>query len=184
MERKFILAGIGGQGVVFATKVLSHTALARGERVIASENHGMSQRGGSVQSHVKIGGSESPLVRRATADALIAFDRTEAMRNLTFVRSGGSVYVNSADGLDQKLAARLSELNIQVRSIDASASAQKFGLVGATNLIILGFAAAHEDFGLRLTELKDTIRKLGPAASVENNLKALDVGAKQLAISN
>jgi indolepyruvate ferredoxin oxidoreductase beta subunit len=183
MERKFILAGIGGQGVVFATKVLSHTALARGERVIASENHGMSQRGGSVQSHVKIGGSESPLVRRATADALIAFDRTEAMRNLTFVRSGGSVYVNSADGLDQKLAARLSELNIHVRTFDASAVAHSEKLTGATNLIMLGFAAAHKDFGLSLTELKDTIRKLGPTTSVENNLKALDTGAAKVTSS-
>jgi indolepyruvate ferredoxin oxidoreductase, beta subunit len=180
MERKFILAGIGGQGVVFATKVLSHAAVARGERVIASENHGMSQRGGSVQSHVKIGGSESPLVRRATADAVIAFDRAEAMRNLTYVRSGGSVYVNSTDGLDQKLAARLSELNIQVLSIDASASARESGLVGATNLVILGFAAAHADFGLSLDELKQTIQALGPKAAIENNLKALNLGAEKM----
>lgn len=177
MERKFILVGIGGQGVIFATKVLSHAAVARGEQVIASENHGMSQRGGSVQSHVKIGGSESPLVRRATADAVIAFDRAEAMRNLTFVRAGGSVYVNSTSGLDQTLMPRLNELNIRVHALDASACAQELGLTGATNLIVLGFASAHADFGLSLADLKQTIRVLGPAASIESNLRALDIGA-------
>jgi indolepyruvate ferredoxin oxidoreductase beta subunit len=180
MERKFVLAGIGGQGVIFATKVLSHAAVAHGEQVIASENHGMSQRGGSVQSHVKIGGSESPLVRRATADALIAFDRTEAMRNLTFVRSGGSVYVNSPDGLDPALLPRLSELNIHVHALDAGAYAQAAGLTGAANLIVLGFAAAHSEFGLCLDDLKQTVRTLGPAASIESNLRALDIGAAKV----
>ncbi len=180
MELKFVLAGIGGQGVVFATKVISYTAVSRGDRVIASENHGMSQRGGSVQSHVKIGGSDSPLVRRATADAVIAFDRTEAMRNLSYVRSGGSVYVNSTDGLDPKLNDRLKELNIHIRSIDASAQAQAANLIGATNLIILGFAAAHADFGLTLAELKQTVQTLGPKAAIENNLKALELGAKRV----
>src|SRR5512136_2748137 len=94
MECRLVVAGVGGQGVIYAAKILSQAALARGERVIVSENHGMSQRGGSVLAHVKIGGSELPLIRRATADALIAFDRTEAVRNLTFARSGGSVFVN------------------------------------------------------------------------------------------
>ena len=94
MERKLIIAGIGGQGVIYATKVLSQAALMRGERVMASENHGMSQRGGSVMSYVKMGGSDAPLIRRGTADALIAFDRVEAIRNLPFLRAGGSVFVN------------------------------------------------------------------------------------------
>src|SRR5512135_947997 len=109
MERKFVIAGIGGQGVIYAAKVLSHSALARGERVIVSENHGMSQRGGSVQAHVKIGGSDSPLIRRATADALISFDRVEALRNLAFARPGGQVIVNSGQPLDSAVMDCLSE---------------------------------------------------------------------------
>ena len=76
---KLILAGIGGQGVVFATRLLAQTAAAMGMPVLASETHGMSQRGGSVLAHLKLGGTESPLIRRGTADILLAFDRDEAL---------------------------------------------------------------------------------------------------------
>ncbi|MEK6574051.1 MAG: 2-oxoacid:acceptor oxidoreductase family protein [Chloroflexota bacterium] len=176
MERKLIIAGIGGQGVVYATKVLSQAGLLRGERVMASESHGMSQRGGSVMSHVKIGGSDAPLIRRGTADALVAFDRNEATRNLTFVRSGGSVCVNSLDGLDPAVMARLAETSISVHSIDADALARELGAPSAANLIVLGFAAAHGALGLTVTDLKESVRALGPAKAVENNLKALEAG--------
>ncbi|MBI3760913.1 MAG: 2-oxoacid:acceptor oxidoreductase family protein [Chloroflexi bacterium] len=159
MELKLILAGIGGQGVVFATKVLSQAAMGRGERVMASENHGMSQRGGSVMSHVKIGGSEAPLIRRGTADALVAFDRVEAMRSLPFVRAGGSVYVNSVNGLDPAVMARLTELGIGVFSVEADACARELGAPAVTNLVVLGFAAAHSGLGLSVDDLKNSPKR-------------------------
>ena len=176
---KLVIAGIGGQGVVYATKVLSQAGLLRGEKVMASENHGMSQRGGSVMSHLKIGGSESPLIRRGTADSLVGFDRNETMRNITFVRASGSVFVNSTNGLDSSLSERLKELNIAVHAINAEACAKELGSPAATNLIVLGFAAAHESFGLTLDDLKNSVRALGPAKAVELNLRALDVGASK-----
>ena len=177
MERKLILAGIGGQGVIYATKVLSHAALARGERVMASENHGMSQRGGSVLAHVKIGGSDAPLIRRGTADALVAFDRVEALRNLPFVRAGGSVCVNSTNGLDPAVMARLTDLNVGVFALDADACAKELGAPAVTNLVVLGLAAVRECLGLSVDDLKDAVRALGPARAVELNLKALEMGA-------
>ncbi|MDP7346499.1 MAG: 2-oxoacid:acceptor oxidoreductase family protein, partial [Anaerolineales bacterium] len=61
-ELKLIITGLGGQGVVFLTRMISNTAVALGQPVMVSETHGMSQRGGSVISHVKIGGSEAPLI--------------------------------------------------------------------------------------------------------------------------
>jgi indolepyruvate ferredoxin oxidoreductase beta subunit len=76
MQIRLVIAGIGGQGVVYATKVLSQVGLKRGDPVLASENHGMSQRGGSVMSHLKIGGSDAPLIRRGAADALVGLDRS------------------------------------------------------------------------------------------------------------
>ncbi len=179
LERKFLLAGIGGQGVIFATKVLAQAALAQGAQVMVSENHGMSQRGGSVLSHIKIGGSAAPLVRRATADGLISFDGAEALRNLTFVRTGGSVYVNSLDGLDLAVMPRLAELKINVWAFNATACALELGVPGVINLIVLGFAAAHADFGLSVSDLQAAVRALGPARSIESNLKALEVGAAQ-----
>jgi indolepyruvate ferredoxin oxidoreductase beta subunit len=177
MDRKFVLAGIGGQGVVFATRVLAQAALLRGERVLASENHGMSQRGGSVMSHIKIGGGDAPLIRRGTADALIAFDRVEALRNLPFVHAGGGVYVNSADGLDLAVMGRLAELGIGVHTLDADACARELGAPAATNLIVLGFAAACCGLGLTVDDVKSAVRTLGPARAVELNLQALEMGA-------
>lgn len=177
MELKLIIAGIGGQGVICATKVLSQAAMARGERVLASENHGMSQRGGSVMSHLKIGGSDAPLIRRGTADALIAFDRVEAIRNLPFLRAGGSVVVNSTDGLEPVVMARLNELGIGVHTLNADAYARELGSAAAANLVLLGLAAAHGALGLALEDLQGAVRALGPARAVELNLKALETGA-------
>ncbi len=178
MERKFVIAGIGGQGVIYAAKVLSHAALARGERVIVSENHGMSQRGGSVQAHVKIGGSDSPLIRRATADALISFDRVEALRNLAFARPGGQVIVNSSQPLDAAVMDCLSELNITVHLIDADACARELNAPATANLIVLGFAAAQPDSGLIVNDLQSAVKSLGPARAVDVNLSALALGAQ------
>jgi indolepyruvate ferredoxin oxidoreductase, beta subunit len=177
MERKLVVAGIGGQGVIFVTKVLSQAGLLRSEQVLASENHGMSQRGGSVMSYVKIGGSEAPLIRRGTADALIAFDATEAIRNLTFVRRHGHVCINSANGLEATLSRRLGELGIQVLTVDADGLARQMGAAAAANLVVLGFAAAGGAVGFTVEELKAAVRILGPAKAVETNLRALELGA-------
>ena len=177
MERKLIIAGIGGQGVIYATKVLSQAALMRGERVMASENHGMSQRGGSVMSHLKIGGSDAPLIRRGTADVLVAFDRVEAVRNLPFLRAGGSVFVNSWDGLEAAVMARLNELGVAVYAVGADAYAKELGSSAVANLVLLGFAAAHEALGLTVGDLGEAVPALGPAKAVALNLKALNTGA-------
>jgi indolepyruvate ferredoxin oxidoreductase beta subunit len=179
MERKLVVTGIGGQGVIFVTKVLAQAAMARGERVMASENHGMSQRGGSVMSYVKIGGSEAPLIRRGTADTLIALDRAEAIRSLPFVHTSGSVCVNTPDGLDPVLMPRLNELGVRVHALDADACAKELGAPTVANLIILGFAAAHDALGLTVEELKSAVEALGPAKAVELNLKALEMGASR-----
>jgi indolepyruvate ferredoxin oxidoreductase beta subunit len=176
-ELKLIIAGVGGQGVVFATKVLSQVGLARGAGVLASENHGMSQRGGSVLSHLRIGGSDAPLIRRGAADALVGLDRSEAIRNLTFLRRGGAVFVNSADGLDESLQSRLRELDVRVNAVDAGRCAAELGSMTVVNLVVLGFAAAHPAFGVTVEELGAAVRALGPAAAVDRNLRALAAGA-------
>lgn len=176
MDLRIVLAGIGGQGVVYATKVLAQAAVLAGHTVMASENHGMSQRGGSVMAHLKIGGSQAPLIRRGTADALIAFDRQEAVRNLLYPRPGGSVYVNTASDLEAPLAARLAELGIRVHHLDATAGALALGWPAASNLLLLGFAASL-GLGLGLPLLKEAVAALGPQRAVAANWKVLEAGA-------
>lgn len=102
LELKAILSGIGGQGVVFMTRLLAQTALDLGNEVIASETHGMSQRGGSVLSHLKINGTEAPLIRNGTADLLLSLEVGEAMRSLPFLKRGGLALINSKEALAKK----------------------------------------------------------------------------------
>ena len=176
MELKLVVAGIGGQGVIYTARVLSQAALARHECVIVSENHGMSQRGGSVLAHVKIGGSELPLIRHATADVLIALEHNEALRNLTFARSGGSVFINSHQPLKPIVLKRLAELKIDVYMLDADAGVREFGTGVVMNLIMLGFAAAHTDWHFTVNDLEDAVRAIGPVRAVDLNLRALARG--------
>jgi len=94
---QYIIVGIGGQGILFAGKVLGAVALEKKQRVTGSEVHGMAQRGGSVISHFKTGDFISPLVRAGEADVLLAFDQNEGIRNLHFLREGGAFVVNVHD---------------------------------------------------------------------------------------
>jgi indolepyruvate ferredoxin oxidoreductase, beta subunit len=178
-ELKLVVAGIGGQGVVYATKVLAQAGLMRGAAVIASENHGMSQRGGSVMSHLRIGGRDAPLIPRGAADALVGLDRDETMRNLAFVRPGGCVFVNAARALDDALVARLDALRIRVHALDADRRARGMGTAAVANLVLLGFAASHDAFGIAADELAAAVRALGPPAAIAANLEALAAGAEQ-----
>ena len=92
MSANVILAGVGGQGAVLASKLLARAAMGRGLSVKTAETIGMAQRGGSVFSHVRMGeGAHSPLIGRGRADSIVAFEPAEAVRQLPFLRPGGMV---------------------------------------------------------------------------------------------
>jgi indolepyruvate ferredoxin oxidoreductase beta subunit len=177
MERKLILAGLGGQGVVFLTRLISQAAIYMGHQVMVSETHGMSQRGGSVISHLKIGGDQAPLIRRGTAHALLALEADEAVRNLSFVRPGGLVVVNAEDGLRPEVAGSLEELAIQVHALPASRMAQELGAVAVTNVILAGYAANHPALSLPMEALAESVKRVASKGQ-ELNQKALEVGYK------
>ena len=82
----FVLGGLGGQGILFMTKILANTALTKGYRVMGAETHGMAQRGGSVVSHLRLGDIESSLVKNGSAHFLLALEENEAYRNLPFLK--------------------------------------------------------------------------------------------------
>jgi Pyruvate/2-oxoacid:ferredoxin oxidoreductase gamma subunit len=121
VDVKLVLAGVGGQGVLFATRLLSETAQVLELEFISSEVHGMSQRGGSVVSYLKIGPYESPLVRRGSADVLLAFALDEGYRNLGLLRPGGDCVVNCPNpaSLDGEIQAYLEERDVTFRTLDA-----------------------------------------------------------------
>lgn len=178
MDSKIILAGIGGQGVLFAHQAIAACAIAQGLDVTGAETHGMSQRGGSVVSHLKIGDTSAPLIRQGTADFLLAFDAAEAYRALPYVRRGGAVIVNSAlpNYPDERVRAHLATMNVAMRVVDADTIARGLGRASAANVALIGFATTCNDFPLSRDAMRETIARVAPERFLEVNLKAFDLG--------
>jgi indolepyruvate ferredoxin oxidoreductase beta subunit len=177
-QGRIVLAGVGGQGVIFASRLLAEAALAAGAQVMVSESHGMSQRGGSVAAHLIIGDEPGPLIRRGTADTLIALDRLEGLRHLPVLRPGGAVFINAVEGFPEPVRARLDELGVSVCQLDADGEALRLGSPAIANVVLLGFLAAHTSLGLSLDDLKHAVRGLGPPPAVKINCSALEEGAR------
>ena len=96
MRKNIILCGVGGQGTVLASRLISAAAMARNIPVLSAETIGMAQRGGSVFSHLRMGeGIHSPMIARGEADLLLGFEPGETARMLPFLRPGGQVIVSS-----------------------------------------------------------------------------------------
>lgn len=175
MDIKLIITGNGGQGIVFLTRLFAQTAVALGHSVMVSETHGMSQRGGSVISHLKINGDEAPLILRGTADFMIALDANEAVRNLALLRRAGMVFVNADDGLRPEVGTHLERLDIQVMNLPASDLALELGSASIANIIMAGFSVAHPAFDIPMEKMTATVEQVSKHGA-ELNLKALEVG--------
>ena len=95
MRKNCLLCGVGGQGVVLASKLIAYAALDKGMFVRTTETIGMAQRGGSVVSHVRMGEEiHSPMIPKGQADVILAFEPAEAVRSLPYLREGGMLIVN------------------------------------------------------------------------------------------
>ena len=194
MSVNVILAGVGGQGAVLASKLLARAAMERGLSVKTAETIGMAQRGGSVTSHVRIGGPShvpvSPLIGRGRADAIVAFEPAEAVRQLPFLRPGGMVVtsdvpvvpVSAATGgpaydlpaIMSHLHERVGEKNLVV--VDAAAAEAELGTAKALNVVLLGAAARAGALGLVTTDdLVAAVRALVKLAFVDLDLRALNL---------
>jgi indolepyruvate ferredoxin oxidoreductase beta subunit len=181
-----LISGVGGQGVVLASYVLSQTALAEGFDVKQSEVHGMAQRGGCVTGHLRFGDRVySSLITPGTADVLLAFESVEAARYVNWLRPGGllvynKVHLNSSTvsaGLatyPQDIDARLTALWPNVCALDASALAAQAGTAKAANVVMLGAVAAALPFAPEAMEA--VIRRSVPPKTIGVNLEAFRLG--------
>ena len=94
MNQQIIISGVGGQGVLFITRLLAQACMEQGRHVLTSETHGMAQRGGTVISHLKVGTFSSPMIRPGKADLLIALKPETYMQHKGFLTSAGKAIVN------------------------------------------------------------------------------------------
>jgi len=178
---QIILAGIGGQGILFTTKIISTAAMRTGFKVIGSETHGMSQRGGSVISHLKIGNFKGPLVRLGEADILFAFEGNELIRNLPFLNSNSNIILNANKSFEipEKINKRLSSLEIDLHRIDANEIALELKSPLVANLAVLGYFANLDILPITYDEFSETIDILSPARFKKLNLDAFNRGASR-----
>ena len=136
ISQQLIISGVGGQGILFITRLLADLAISQGLSVLTSETHGMAQRGGIVISHLKIGLFSSPLVRPGQADGLISLKGETVPLHRHFLKPGGWVVAND-------LKAQLAEAGHPVATVDADGAALFLGNPQSLNLIVLGRALAE-----------------------------------------
>ncbi len=168
---KLIIAGLGGQGVVFLSRLIGQAALLAGDNFITYESHGMAMRGGSVSSQVKIGQYNSPLIGHSSADILLVLAAKEFERNQHYLKPGGTALVNSGPALADLPAKNL---------LEATDLALTHNLTKAINLIFCGWAAEHPAFPYNFDQIVKASATMAATPAIKTaNLKALEVGRSQ-----
>ena len=179
-----VIVGVGGQGTLLASKILGRLALTEDCGVKVSEVHGMSQRGGSVITHVRVGDEVySPIVAMGEADYLLSFEQLEAARAASFLKEGGVAIVNTqviwpmpvitgAMQYPEDAIALVGEKTIE--SADALGIAVECGSQKALNLVLLGMLSRHLPFAE--DAWKDAIAACVPQKTLETNLAAFARG--------
>ena len=190
MKVQMIISGVGGQGVLLLTRVFSEVALKEGYPIIGSEDHGMSQRGGSVITHLKIGDFDSPLVKKGNADILFSLEKNEAYKTLHYLKpstngqNGGLCFINAAstDFMDPEIKAHLKEKGIEVYIFGADQLAREKGSIQSVNIVMIGLASAHPRFPFSQEKLRGAIERVTPPRFKDLSLgifdKALTEGRK------
>ena len=153
-----VCAGVGGQGILFASKVISEVAFLEGDDVKANEIHGMAQRGGSVISQIRFGKKVySPLIKKGTADFLVALEKLEGLRFADYLKIDGIAIVNDYEILPPSASSGLSEYPENIEGllaqsfknlylIKAAEIASELGDVRTTNTILLGALSTFLQF--------------------------------------
>jgi indolepyruvate ferredoxin oxidoreductase beta subunit len=188
-----VVVGVGGQGLLTLSSIIANAALSRGLNAIVSETHGLSQRGGTVIVHVRIGDVDAPLLPEGAADAILSMELIEAVRYLPFLRKGGTIVVNDyliPPPLPKiKVPSRTDILNELKRHagklvvVPATDIALKLGDVRVANMALFGAALKHGVFDgiIGFGEAENAIRQAFPKAA-ELNIKALHEGASRATI--
>ena len=188
MNKDILICGVGGQGTVLASKIIAAAAAEEGNPVHSAETIGMAQRGGSVTSHVWVGENAfSPMIPFGGADMLLAFEPGEAVRNLRYLRRGGTAVVNTAavkpvteslknTGYDGSEMVRYLREKADCIFIDAEEVCKPFGSTRFLNIILLGVAAGSGKLGLGRDTLLKQIEKNVPSRFLDVNIRAFESG--------
>lgn len=190
MTKNLLLVGVGGQGTILVSKILSQGLAEEGYDVKMSEIHGMAQRGGSVTTQIRFGDKVySPNICEGEADVLVAFEKVEAVRYIRQLRKGGILIVNDVEiyplpvltgkekypeGVIEELKKNIENINV----VNGRKIAEDVGEVKTQNIVLLGCIIK----ALKLEDINwsDLIRRNVPERFQEVNIKAFNEGLKLL----
>lgn len=185
MTRSILLVGVGGQGTILASKILTIGLMEAGYDVKMSEIHGMSQRGGSVSSQIRFGERVySPVIDKKGAELLIAFEKMEALRWSDYVKEDGVIVVNDVEipsmsiinGTEKYADDVLEKLKTvaETKLINATEIAKKLGNEKAANIVLLG--TIIKSMSLEAIDWDSIIRANVKPAFADLNIEAFKVG--------
>lgn len=190
MNKNIILCGVGGQGTILASKLISAAAMAKGIAVKSAETIGMAQRGGSVFSHIRLGeAAECPMIAAGTADIILGFEPGEAVRMLPYLKKDGVVVVSQRPVMPVTAALAGSNYNgsemidylkdkVQhVLAVDTEKACKELGSAKIVNLLLLGTAAASGELGLSIDDIRQAVISKVSSKFHELNFRALDYAA-------
>lgn len=181
-----MIVGVGGQGTLLASRILGRVAQLCDKDVKVSEVHGMSQRGGSVVTYVKMGSRVfSPIIEKGTADIIMAFEELEAYRYIEYLKPDGKYLINAqeinpmpvitgAASYPVDILAKLKQKECEIISVDAFNIAKKCGNIKAVNVVLIGLLAKNTDITKELW--LQALEQVVPSKVLEVNLKAFEAG--------
>jgi indolepyruvate ferredoxin oxidoreductase beta subunit len=197
MSYDIFICGVGGQGLVLLTSVIGNACAKSGKNAITGEMYGLSQRSGTVFVHMRIGENAfSPLITPGRADILVALEAIEALRYIEFLKKGGTVLmskrimhppIETARLIKDKneryitlkeIVERLNGWTPNIAQVDALELARESGNINTENTVFLGCMSALEEFPIDEQSLKESIIEIVPKKTVDQNLKAFDLGKR------
>ena len=186
MTKSIMLVGVGGQGTILASKLLTLGLMEAGYDVKMSEIHGMSQRGGSVSSQVRYDEEKvySPVIEIGGADMIVSFEKMEALRYIRYLKPEGKIVtnnfrMNSVSTLVGKFEYKEDEIDTELNRlnatmVDAAKKAEELGNVKVMNVILLG--SLVKSMNLEHIDWQDIIKQNVKEKFIDLNLKAFEEG--------
>ena len=191
-----MFAGVGGQGLMLLSAILGKAAVDSGLKVMTGEQHGLSQRQGSIYVHFRIGNPISPLIPYGKADMMIAMEAMEALRYVEYLKEDGVVIMSNRImppvtetrevALDKEkktkyltvdeIVKKLKQVTKRVVLLDSLDLALQAGNARTENSVLIGATVACEEFPISAEEVRKAVLALVPPKTVEANSKAFDLG--------
>lgn len=187
MNKNILLCGVGGQGIVLTSKLIAAASMAKNIPVMSAETIGMAQKGGSVFSYLRMGENlRCPMFPEGTADLMIGFEPGETVRMLPYLKTDGSIILNShpimpvtaaLNGGSYNGQEMVDYLKANVKNLyilDGDAVCRRIGSPKVLNMVMLGAAAASSCLPFTVDEIKAAVQKAAAPKFFALNCMALD----------